>query len=90
MFYGERQEGRACWGAKFEDCFVRMAVEASSASGCDGGVFDPDLEAPVKSDRGYEVGVDSLGEPLNLFFQLTFILMEDFGLEESTSRISAE
>ena len=52
-----------------------MAVEASSASGFDGGVFGPDPEAPVKADGGYKVGVDGWGEPLNLFFQLTFILM---------------
>lgn len=75
MLHGEREKGSACWRTEFEDCFVGMAVEASSASGFDGGVFGPDPEAPVKADGGYKVGVDGWGEPLNLFFQLTFILM---------------
>jgi hypothetical protein len=65
---GEGEEGGARGGAEFENRFVAVGIETSASPWNDGWVFNPDFEASVCANGGYEVGVDEWGEPLNLEF----------------------
>ena len=66
VFNGEGEEGCARWSAKLEDSLVGVAVEASPSAWHDGGVFDPDLEAAVCANGGYEVGMYGWRKPMDL------------------------
>lgn len=66
--YGEGEVRSTRGGAEFVDGLIAVRVEASTFGGREGGVFNPELEATVGADGGYEVWVDCWGEPLDLWF----------------------